>query len=123
MLPAGAPTEQTVDALTSLLEPGDVVIDGGNTFWRDDIRRGAALAAKGLHYIDVGTSGGVWGLERGYCMMIGGDAAVVRRLDPLFEIAGARPRRAFRTRRTARGATRASRKAISTPGRAAPGIS
>jgi 6-phosphogluconate dehydrogenase len=85
MLPAGAPTEQTIDALTSLLEPGDVVIDGGNTFWRDDIRRGAALAAKGLHYIDVGTSGGVWGLERGYCMMIGGDAAVVRRLDPLFQ--------------------------------------
>ncbi len=84
MLPAGAPTEQTIDALASLLEPGDVVIDGGNTFWRDDIRRGAALAAKGLHYLDVGTSGGVWGLERGYCMMIGGDAAVVRRLDPLF---------------------------------------
>jgi 6-phosphogluconate dehydrogenase len=85
MLPAGAPTEQTIDALASLLEPGDVVIDGGNTFWRDDIRRGAALAAKGLHYLDVGTSGGVWGLERGYCMMIGGDAAVVRRLDPLFK--------------------------------------
>ncbi len=85
MLPAGAPTEQTIDALTRLLEPGDVVIDGGNSFWQDDIRRGAALAAKGLHYLDVGTSGGVWGLERGYCMMIGGDAAVVRRLDPLFK--------------------------------------
>jgi 6-phosphogluconate dehydrogenase len=85
MLPAGAPTEQTIDALASLLEPGDVAIDGGNTFWRDDIRRGAALAARGLHYLDVGTSGGVWGLERGYCMMIGGDAAVVRRLDPLFK--------------------------------------
>ena len=85
MLPSGAPTEQTIDALSSLMEPGDVVIDGGNTFWRDDVRRGVALAAKGLHYLDVGTSGGVWGLERGYCMMIGGDAAVVRRLDPLFK--------------------------------------
>ncbi len=60
------------------------MIDGGNTFWRDDIRRGKALAAKGLHYLDVGTSGGVWGLERGYCMMIGGDAGEVKRLDPIF---------------------------------------
>jgi 6-phosphogluconate dehydrogenase len=85
MLPAGAPTEATIDALTPHLTKGDVIIDGGNTFWRDDIRRGAALAVKGLHYLDVGTSGGVWGLERGYCMMIGGDAAVVRRLDPLFK--------------------------------------
>jgi len=85
MLPAGAPTEQTIDALTSLLSPGDVIIDGGNTFWQDDIRRGAALAVKGMHYVDVGTSGGVWGLERGYCMMIGGDAAIVRRLDPIFK--------------------------------------
>jgi 6-phosphogluconate dehydrogenase len=85
MLPAGAPTEQTIDALTPLLEAGDVIIDGGNTFWQDDVRRGAALAKKNLHYIDVGTSGGVWGLERGYCMMIGGDDAVVRRLDPLFK--------------------------------------
>jgi 6-phosphogluconate dehydrogenase len=85
MLPAGAPTEQTIEALTPLLEAGDVVIDGGNTFWQDDVRRGAALAKKGLHYLDVGTSGGVWGLERGYCMMIGGDEKVVRRLDPLFK--------------------------------------
>ena len=85
MLPAGAPTEQTIEALTPLLAEGDVIIDGGNTFWQDDIRRGASLAAKGLHYIDVGTSGGVWGLERGYCMMIGGDPAVVRRLDPIFK--------------------------------------
>ena len=84
MLPAGAPTEATIDALTPQLTKGDVIIDGGNTFWRDDIRRGAALAAKGLHYVDVGTSGGVWGLERGYCMMIGGDADEVRRLDPIF---------------------------------------
>jgi 6-phosphogluconate dehydrogenase len=86
MLPAGAPTEQTIEALTPLLTPGDVIIDGGNTFWQDDIRRGAALAKRGLHYVDVGTSGGVWGLERGYCMMIGGDESVVRRLDPLFNV-------------------------------------
>jgi 6-phosphogluconate dehydrogenase len=86
MLPAGEPTEQTIEALTPLLSEGDVIIDGGNTFWKDDIRRGAALAKKGLHYLDVGTSGGVWGLERGYCMMIGGNADVVRRLDPLFKV-------------------------------------
>jgi 6-phosphogluconate dehydrogenase len=85
MLPAGAPTEQTIEALAPLLDKGDVIIDGGNSFWQDDIRRGKALAAKGLHYLDVGTSGGVWGLERGYCMMIGGDEGVVRRLDPLFK--------------------------------------
>ena len=84
MLPAGAPTEDTVNALSALLEPGDVIIDGGNTYYKDDIRRAQALSEKGLSYIDVGTSGGVWGLERGYCMMIGGDANVVRRLDPLF---------------------------------------
>ncbi|MDE3176561.1 MAG: decarboxylating 6-phosphogluconate dehydrogenase [Pseudomonadota bacterium] len=84
MLPAGAPTESTIDALTGLLSPGDAILDGGNSFWRDDIRRGKALAEKGLHYLDVGTSGGVWGLERGYCMMIGGDKDVVKRLDPIF---------------------------------------
>jgi 6-phosphogluconate dehydrogenase len=85
MLPAGAPTEQTIETLTTLLAKDDVIIDGGNSFWQDDIRRGAELAKKGLHYIDVGTSGGVWGLERGYCMMIGGDTDVVRRLDPLLK--------------------------------------
>ncbi|MDB6142115.1 MAG: yqjI 2 [Pseudomonas sp.] len=85
MLPAGAPTEETIDTLSTLLEPGDVIIDGGNTFYKDDIRRAKALSDKQLHYIDVGTSGGVWGLERGYCMMIGGDTEVVHRLDPLFD--------------------------------------
>ncbi|WP_256243769.1 MULTISPECIES: phosphogluconate dehydrogenase (NAD(+)-dependent, decarboxylating) [Pseudomonas] len=85
MLPAGAPTEDTIETLSQLLEPGDVIIDGGNTYYKDDIRRAQALSEKGLNYIDVGTSGGVWGLERGYCMMIGGDAEVVRRLDPLFD--------------------------------------
>ena len=84
MLPAGGPTESTIDALVPMLAKGDTIIDGGNTYWRDDIRRGAKLIADGLHYIDVGTSGGVWGLERGYCMMIGGDADEVRRLDPIF---------------------------------------
>ena len=84
MLPAGKATESTIDTLIGLLSTGDTVIDGGNSFWRDDIRRGKALAEKGLHYLDVGTSGGVWGLERGYCMMIGGDTEEVKRLDPIF---------------------------------------
>ena len=84
MLPAGKPTEDTIDALAALAAPEDVVIDGGNSFYKDDIRRAAALDARGIRYVDVGTSGGVWGLERGYCMMIGGPEAVVRRLDPIF---------------------------------------
>jgi 6-phosphogluconate dehydrogenase len=85
MLPAGGPTEDTIDTLSTLLDAGDTIIDGGNTFYKDDIRRAKTLSEKGLHYVDVGTSGGVWGLERGYCMMIGGEADVVKRLDPLFE--------------------------------------
>ena len=84
MLPAGEATERMIAALSVLLVPGDTIIDGGNTFWKDDIRRAKSLKEKGLHYVDVGTSGGVWGLERGYCMMIGGDKAVVDRLDPIF---------------------------------------
>ncbi len=84
MLPAGEPTEETINVLSELLDADDVIIDGGNTFYKDDVRRAQALTAKGLHYVDVGTSGGVWGLERGYCMMIGGEDEVVRRLDPLF---------------------------------------
>ena len=85
MLPAGAPTEDTINVLSELLEPGDVIIDGGNTYYKDDIRRAQALSEKGLSYIDVGTSGGVEGLERGYCMMICGDAHVVKRLGPLVD--------------------------------------
>ena len=85
MLPAGEITEQAVAQLGELLEKGDTVIDGGNTFYKDDIRRAQALNAKGIHYVDCGTSGGVWGLERGYCMMIGGDKSVVADLDPLFD--------------------------------------
>jgi len=84
MLPAGKITELTIEALSKLLERGDVIIDGGNTFWQDDVRRGKALKELGIEYVDVGTSGGVWGFERGYCMMIGGDKAVVDRLDPIF---------------------------------------
>ncbi len=84
MLPSGKITEATIDALSRLMESNDVIIDGGNTFWQDDVRRGKALKERGIHYVDVGTSGGVWGLERGFCMMIGGDTAVVDRLDPIF---------------------------------------
>jgi 6-phosphogluconate dehydrogenase len=84
MLPSGAATEAAIGELSRLLAPGDTVIDGGNTFWKDDIRRAGELKARGLHYLDVGTSGGVWGLERGYCLMIGGDKAAVERLDPIF---------------------------------------
>lgn len=85
MLPSGPITETAIETLGTRLSKGDVVIDGGNTFWQDDIRRGKTLAARGIHYLDVGTSGGVWGLERGYCMMIGGDKDVVTRLDPIFK--------------------------------------
>jgi 6-phosphogluconate dehydrogenase len=83
MLPA-AITGRTVDHLSALLEPGDAVIDGGNTYYRDDIARAKRLARKKIHYIDCGTSGGVWGLERGYSLMIGGEEEIVRRLDPIF---------------------------------------
>ncbi len=85
MLPSGKITEDTISELANLLEPGDTIIDGGNSFYKDDIRRAAALRDKHIDYIDVGTSGGVWGLERGYCMMIGGPAETVTRLDPIFK--------------------------------------
>ncbi|HZL00156.1 MAG TPA: decarboxylating 6-phosphogluconate dehydrogenase [Caulobacteraceae bacterium] len=85
MLPAGDPTDQTVTELANILQSGDTIIDGGNSFYRDDIRRAQNLSKSGIAYLDVGTSGGVWGLERGYCMMIGGAEAAVSRLDPIFE--------------------------------------
>ena len=85
MLPAGAPTEETVTALAGVMQAGDTIIDGGNTFYKDDIRRAEALKAKGLTYVDVGTSGGVWGLERGFCMMVGGDTEAVNRIDPVLK--------------------------------------
>jgi 6-phosphogluconate dehydrogenase len=84
MLPAGDITEETIERLGALLEPGDIVIDGGNTFYKDDIRRAKTLASKQIHYVDCGTSGGVWGIERGYCMMIGGPKAAIDHLDPIF---------------------------------------
>ena len=84
MLPHGKITDDTIETLTGLLDKGDIIIDGGNTYYKDDIRRGKALAAKGLRYVDVGTSGGVWGLQRGYCMMIGGPDDAVKHLDPIF---------------------------------------
>jgi 6-phosphogluconate dehydrogenase len=83
MVPA-AVAEETIAKLVPHLDSGDVLIDGGNSYYVDDIRRARELAARGIHYVDVGTSGGVWGLERGYCMMIGGEAEVVQRLDPIF---------------------------------------
>jgi 6-phosphogluconate dehydrogenase len=83
MVPAGV-VDQSIADLAPLLEEGDTLIDGGNSYYIDDIRRARELAAKGIHYVDVGTSGGVWGLERGYCMMIGGETEIVERLDPIF---------------------------------------
>jgi 6-phosphogluconate dehydrogenase len=85
MLPHGKITEDTISTLSGLLSAGDIIIDGGNTYYKDDVRRGRELAAKGLRYLDVGTSGGVWGLERGYCLMIGGEADAVTHLDPIFK--------------------------------------
>ena len=85
MVPSGAPTEQTVQTLAQHLQAGDAIIDGGNSFFKDDVRRAKELQPKGIHYLDVGTSGGVWGLERGYCMMIGGPKEAVQRLDPIFK--------------------------------------
>jgi len=85
MVPAGKPTESTVQALAEGLEAGDRIIDGGNSYFKDDLRRAEVLRERGIHYIDVGTSGGVWGVDRGYCMMIGGDRKVVEALDPIFK--------------------------------------
>ena len=86
MVPAGDATEQTVNQLAELLEPGDTIVDGGNTNWHDDVRRAAALDEQGIHYVDVGTSGGVWGLEVGYCMMVGGHDESVQRLAPILDV-------------------------------------
>lgn len=84
MLPAGVATEETVVAIRDLAGPGDVIIDGGNSFFKDDIRRSKECAQSGIHYVDVGTSGGIWGLDRGYCLMIGGEPETVDLLDPIF---------------------------------------
>jgi 6-phosphogluconate dehydrogenase len=85
MVPSGDPTESTVEELARRFEKGDTIIDGGNSYFKDDVRRAAGLADRGIHYVDVGTSGGVWGLERGYCLMIGGPDEAVKRLGPVFK--------------------------------------
>jgi 6-phosphogluconate dehydrogenase len=85
MVPSGAPTEATVHELGEKLEAGDIIIDGGNSFFKDDIRRAKALAGKGIKYVDAGTSGGVLGLERGYCLMVGGEPAAFKQLEPIFK--------------------------------------
>ena len=85
MVPAGGPTEQSVQVLGQRMKSGDIIIDGGNSYFKEDVRRSKQLSEKGIHYVDVGTSGGVWGLERGYCMMIGGPKEVVQQLDPIFK--------------------------------------
>jgi 6-phosphogluconate dehydrogenase len=84
MLPAGKITEETVNRLAALMESGDIIIDGGNSYYKDDLRRAKELAKKGIRYVDCGTSGGVWGLDRGYCMMIGGEKEAIEQLDPIF---------------------------------------
>jgi len=85
MVPSGDPTQKTVEALLALMQSGDTIIDGGNSYFKDDVRRSQLCATKGVNYVDVGTSGGVWGLDRGYCMMIGGPKETVQRLDPIFK--------------------------------------
>ena len=86
MVPAGDPTQETVDKLGELLDEGDMIIDGGNSKWSDDKLRAEALEEKGIHYVDVGTSGGVWGIEVGYCMMVGGPDEAVKRLSPILDV-------------------------------------
>jgi 6-phosphogluconate dehydrogenase len=85
MVPAGGPTDDLISELSALLSPGDVIIDGGNTFYKDDIRRAGTLELKGIHYVDVGTSGGIWGLSEGYSMMVGGDPSLIDSLRSIFE--------------------------------------
>ncbi len=85
MVPSGAPTEETVHAVAARLQPGDIILDGGNTRFHDDVRRAAELKTKGIHYVDAGTSGGIWGLKVGYCLMVGGEDAAVKQLAPAFK--------------------------------------
>jgi 6-phosphogluconate dehydrogenase len=85
MVPAGDPTERAIFELAQRMESGDIIVDGGNSYYKDDLRRAKALKEKGIHFIDVGTSGGIWGAERGYCLMIGGEEGTVRHLDPIFK--------------------------------------
>ncbi len=95
MVPSGAPVDQTIDLLTPLLAPGDTIIDGGNSYYKDTMRRAAALVPKKLNFVDCGTSGGVWGLTEGYSMMVGGDADTVKRLAPIFQTLAPAPDRGW----------------------------
>ena len=95
MVPSGAPVDETVQSLLPLLEKGDVLVDGGNSFYKDTLRRAEAAKVRGIHYVDSGTSGGIWGLKEGYSLMVGGDANVVQRLAPLFEILAPAPDRGW----------------------------
>ena len=95
MVPSGAPVDQTIDLLTPLLAPGDTIIDGGNSYYKDTMRRAAALVPKKLNFVDCGTSGGVWGLTEGYSMMVGGDAETVKRLAPIFQTLAPAPDRGW----------------------------
>ena len=123
MVPAGDITDKTIAALAEVLEPGDAIIDGGNTHYVDDIRHANALREKGIHHVDVGTSGGVWGFERGFCLMIGGENEVVDRLSPIFaSIAPGRRRRAAHAR-DARATRARPSTATTTAGRTAPATS
>ena len=123
MLPAGRITEQTVEQLGTLLSAGDIIIDGGNTMYKDDVRRAKALKQKGIRYVDCGTSGGVWGLQRGYCLMIGGETEAVQHLDPIFSTLAPGIGTIERTPRP-RGATiHGPSRAISMRGRRARGTS
>ncbi|MCW2285916.1 6-phosphogluconate dehydrogenase [Rhodoblastus acidophilus] len=109
MLPAGPVTQQAVDGLAALLAPGDILVDGGNSFYKDDISRAKTLAEKGVAYVDCGTSGGVWGFERGYCLMIGGPEAAVKHLDPIFSALAPGPGTILRTPGRESGDPRAER--------------
>ena len=121
MLPAGAITHDTIVELSGLLEAGDILIDGGNSYFHDDVAHAEMLREKGIRYLDVGTSGGVWGLERGYCMMIGGDKDAADHLDPIF--AALAPGRGTIARpRAARAAIRGSSRATCIAARPAPAI-
>ena len=123
MVPAGEITERAVTELATLLEPGDTIIDGGNTRYHDDIRRARELGERGIHYVDVGTSGGVYGLERGFCLMVGGEDEVVDRLAPLFTSLAPGPRRGRAGPRAAPASLLPRSSAGSTAARQGPGTS